>query len=112
MRWVSQHFEGVDVTRIQNDNETMHKFHRLNLRPQCGCTWTDYRSSIQNHLSIAYFSNYPLIAFCKIELDEGGNRRNTTICLSVDVCLKNWKQLFQGSTNSRMRLPRCPVDDP
>jgi hypothetical protein len=29
MRWVSQHFEGVDVTRIRNADETMHRFHRL-----------------------------------------------------------------------------------
>jgi transposase len=29
MRWVSQHFEGVDVTRIQSGNETEFRFHRV-----------------------------------------------------------------------------------
>ena len=29
MRWVSQHFEGVDVTRVKSGDETAFRFHRL-----------------------------------------------------------------------------------
>jgi transposase len=29
MRWVNQHFEGVDVSRVQTRGETSHHFHRI-----------------------------------------------------------------------------------
>jgi transposase len=48
MRWVSQHFEGVDVTRVRSNGEVLHRFHRLG----------DFESTVLRALGSDYEKRY------------------------------------------------------